>query len=448
MQALSGILSLLMLSLLMLVASFASGMLPLVVSLSPDRLRAVSTVGMGVLMGTSLIVIIPEGVETLYSVPRPRHRRPKIPSGLGSIVPPLDHNPFNSGNAKDGADGEVEGRDPVKRGVSAALETIGLRIRETPPHHDQDDPATKPLDGEDDEDDEDKNDSDDLEPSDGKSSEDSDSDDDDDDDDDEDTEDGAPSIPGNPRPPSSRPSASDSTHKYVGIALISGFIMMYLIDKLPAILGGNGMAAHLHHRRSIDDVAELQTFSSSSGATSGLSPEEGLGMASLSSRSSPPPSVGPLISGLVIHAAADGIALGASAASSSVALETIVFFAILIHKAPAAFGLSAVLLRNGISRGAVKKHLFIFSIAAPIGAVVTWMIIMMIGSNSGDATIQWWTGIILLFSGGTFLYVAVHVMNDSEAEGKSSDQVVALKDAMFAVAGMLIPLVTLTVKDV
>lgn len=50
-----------------------------------------------------------------------------------------------------------------------------------------------------------------------------------------------------------------------------------------------------------------------------------------------------------MHSAADGIALGAASADGSGTLEIIVFMAIMLHKAPAAFGLASFLLSEGIS---------------------------------------------------------------------------------------------------
>lgn len=54
--------------------------------------------------------------------------------------------------------------------------------------------------------------------------------------------------------------------------------------------------------------------------------------------------------GLVVHAAADGVALGAAATTSHADVEIIVFLAIMLHKAPAAFGLVTYLLHEGIER--------------------------------------------------------------------------------------------------
>lgn len=106
--------------------------------------------------------------------------------------------------------------------------------------------------------------------------------------------------------------------------------------------------------------------------------------------------------GLLIHAFADGIALGAS--STMPGLSFIVFFAIMIHKAPAAFGLTTVLLRQGLTKREARVHLAAFSLAAPAGAIVTWLIVGLLGGMGGpESGMKWWTGLILLFSGGTFL---------------------------------------------
>jgi zinc transporter 9 len=109
--------------------------------------------------------------------------------------------------------------------------------------------------------------------------------------------------------------------------------------------------------------------------------------------------------GLVIHAAADGIAMGASATTTNTKLGFIIFVAIMLHKAPAAFGLTSVLLKQGLSKRAARGHLIIFSLAAPFGALSTWLLVHLLGGSravDGESG-QWWTGMLLLFSAGTFL---------------------------------------------
>uniref|UniRef100_A0A673NFM9 Zinc transporter ZIP9 n=1 Tax=Sinocyclocheilus rhinocerous TaxID=307959 RepID=A0A673NFM9_9TELE len=114
--------------------------------------------------------------------------------------------------------------------------------------------------------------------------------------------------------------------------------------------------------------------------------------------------------GLLIHAAADGVALGAAAASSQVSVQVVVFFAVILHKAPAAFGLVSFLMHAGLERKTIQKHLLAFSAAAPLMAISTYFIL---SANRLSAT-----GIGMLFSAGTFLYVAtVHVLPEINSRG-------------------------------
>ncbi|KAF7283159.1 zinc/iron regulated transporter-related protein 102B [Rhynchophorus ferrugineus] len=115
--------------------------------------------------------------------------------------------------------------------------------------------------------------------------------------------------------------------------------------------------------------------------------------------------------GLVVHAAADGIALGAAATTSHADVEIIIFLAIMLHKAPAAFGLVTFLMHEGIERQRIRKHLLIFSLAAPLLTIITYF---GIGQKQKETLNSFnATGIAMLFSAGTFLYVAtVHVLAD------------------------------------
>ena len=174
-----------------------------------------------------------------------------------------------------------------------------------------------------------------------------------------------------------------SPHAWVGVSLISGFILMYIIDALPSL-----------------------------GPTPSLPPQH-ISLHNLGTPEPQPPDPQARTSattiGLVIHAVADGIALGASTATptTKTTLGLVVFTAIMLHKAPAAFGLAAVLLKQGRSKRAVRAHLAVFSLAAPAGAIATWFVVSVAGGTgvrtgeSADGV--WWTGVVLIFSGGTFL---------------------------------------------
>jgi zinc transporter 9 len=105
--------------------------------------------------------------------------------------------------------------------------------------------------------------------------------------------------------------------------------------------------------------------------------EEGLGVRR--SASSESKSVSALV-GLCVHAFCDGIALGSAMADptsgtaiSSVAL--LVFLAIMLHKGPSSFGLTTYLITQGMSTAGVQTRLFLFSLAAPLGTVVTYFLL-------------------------------------------------------------------------
>lgn len=164
------------------------------------------------------------------------------------------------------------------------------------------------------------------------------------------------------------------THSVIGVTLVAGFIFMLLVDQI----GGS----HMHGPRdteSGDTIVQQNRHK----ITATL--------------------------GLVVHAAADGIALGAAVMLNHSSLTILVFVAIMLHKAPAAFGLVSFLLHEGFDRPRIKKHLFVFSVAAPIGAVATYILLSQRSAESFTDIKT--TGIAMLFSAGTFLYVAtVHVL--------------------------------------
>ena len=69
-------------------------------------------------------------------------------------------------------------------------------------------------------------------------------------------------------------------------------------------------------------------------------------------------------------------------------------------------GLTTTLLSLGLSPPKIRRRLVIFSFAAPLGAIITYLIVGAFGSSTagrgpehGEVDgIGWWTGIALLFS--------------------------------------------------
>lgn len=198
-----------------------------------------------------------------------------------------------------------------------------------------------------------------------------------------------------------------SPHAYIGVALVLGYILMFLVDHLPETFASKQPKYQPMHI-SLSNLAR-GPHNSSSLRLNGMG-QVSAAVTPLATPGLPPTSAkrtSATTIGLVVHACADGIALGASSTAPSTSLSLVIFFAIMLHKAPAAFGLTSVLLKQGYTKRTARTHLAFFSLAAPVGAVVTWFIVHLFGRNrlGGDEGLTWTTGWVLCFSGGTFLYV-------------------------------------------
>lgn len=348
-----------------------AGMLPLYLPLSSRQLRLMTVLGTGILVGTSLIVIIPEGVETLYAADAGRGSQRKrslflndptaitSPLVLGATMWQGDITTMSGTGALRRAGNHDASRSESDDDFYISVTTKTQR--------------RSPLDeqlGED---------------ADGNV-EDSPSD---------ETDDGVQHDP----------------HAWVGVSLIAGFILMYLIDTLPQQAFSSSTPQHLHI--SLNNMSFNRSASITSEADAGVNASA---LTSHKPSSSRPSST---TVGLVIHGCADGIALGASSTTTS-PLTFIIFLALIVHKAPAAFGLTSVLLKQGLSTRMARAHLIVFSLAAPFGALLTWAAAHLLGYSEDDVassmSTEFATGVLLLFSGGTFLYVAMHTMQESAAQ--------------------------------
>lgn len=133
--------------------------------------------------------------------------------------------------------------------------------------------------------------------------------------------------------------------------------------------------------------------------------------------------------------------------TSKTEVEVIVFVAIMLHKAPAAFGSSTFLLHEGLVTARIRKHLMVFAAAAPVMALVTYFGLSQ-SSKEVLSSVKG-TGVATLFSAGTFVYVAtVHVlpelmsMNtncDSSSDQGQSDKM-QRTDLFLMVFGIVSPL--------
>ncbi|XP_015268774.1 PREDICTED: zinc transporter ZIP9 [Gekko japonicus] len=266
-------LSISLLSLAMLVGCYVAGIIPLAVNFSEERLKLVTVLGAGLLCGTALAVIVPEGVHALYE-----------------DILEAKHHP-------------VSETQKVAESEKAA---------EMPVVYDHDHDHSR-------------------------------------------------------------------LHAYIGVSLVLGFVFMLLVDQIGS--------SHVH---TTDDPEAAR--SSNSKITTTL--------------------------GLVVHAAADGVALGAAASTSQTSVQLIVFVAIMLHKAPAAFGLVSFLMHAGLERNRIRKHLLVFALAAPVLSMVTYLGLSKSSKQALSEVNA--TGVAMLFSAGTFLYVAtVHVLPEVGGMGHS-----------------------------
>ncbi|KAK4521454.1 uncharacterized protein ATC70_012069 [Mucor velutinosus] len=354
----------------MLAGSYVAGSLPLTTKLSDRKIRILNALGAGLLIGTSLMVVIPEGVETIYSSRAtsslivgnslPKSHYAKIPN-----LSTLDTTNKNWAAAH--GQEEAEEDDTMYKVVTKRAPTAEE----------------------------------------GK----------------EEKEEGR-------------------EHVAVGLSLIIGFALMFIIDQVSS----------LHMTAPNNNGIEYSELGAVGGGSLEHAEEAATNRSTANDESIYPdthttpvnqPSMTPTV-GLVVHAAADGIALGASASHPQ--LSMVVFIAIMLHKAPASFALTSLLLAGGLSHATIRKHLLFFALAAPLGALFTYFALYFFSSSSASASnLEYWTGVLLVFSGGTFLYVAMHALQEaSESKhhhGSGQQQQKADQSQLLIIlAGMVIPI--------
>lgn len=153
----------------------------------------------------------------------------------------------------------------------------------------------------------------------------------------------------------------------LGGAILGGFLLMLILEG-----SGIGHAVHEEHHDHDLEHNHGHIYHSSSGWL--------------------------LLFGLTLHAATDGIAIGAAAASGSVSVTAAVALAVLIHKGPAAFSLGVFSMHERESRNDSIRDVLIFSLATPVMILLAFYALEDLETHV--------IGLAMLFSAGTFLYVA------------------------------------------
>ncbi|KAI6652044.1 Zinc transporter ZIP9-like [Oopsacas minuta] len=201
---------------------------------------------------------------------------------------------------------------------------------------------------------------------------------------------------------------TDYRHVYLGTALVTGFLLMLIIDQL--LFRDQHSHGHEEATISLPTSSEKQTSHKRTNQSTATI-------------------------GLVVHSAADGIALGAASASGHSHVELLIFIAIMLHKAPAAFGLTSILLHAGCEKRKIKRHLLLFAVTAPIASLIIFLLLTRVYQEAviSDKI----NGIALLFSAGTFLYVAtVHVIPEL-SQGKIQ---LGRCEVVYIIVGSILPL--------
>ncbi len=150
------------------------------------------------------------------------------------------------------------------------------------------------------------------------------------------------------------PETIEAIGSAIGMAVLAGFLILYIIEKFTMLHACEGEDCSFH---SIGIVSFI---------------------------------------GLSAHNIIDGFVLAASTMLPN--LGPIVFAAIVVHKIPASFSLSSILIMGDYTKKQIWLYLIIFSLMLPIGAGAAMLLMNLFGNYE--------LGIAIAVSAGTFIYIA------------------------------------------
>lgn len=155
----------------------------------------------------------------------------------------------------------------------------------------------------------------------------------------------------------------------LGLTILAGFATMLVLEGF-----GVGHAVHEEHHDHVEGHGHGHVHHPSSS------------------------SISVLALGLSVHALADGLAIGAAAVAGDTAFSVLVAVAVGIHRVPAALSLGLFALHETNNKPKALRGLFSFALATPLAMLVSYLVLD--GADEGVISLA------LLFSAGTFLYVA------------------------------------------
>ncbi|CAK5284131.1 unnamed protein product [Mycena citricolor] len=232
----------------------------------------------------------------------------------------------------------------------------------------------------------------------------------------------------------------------IALSLIAGFTLMMVIEQLvaPHSQGASHFAGavplnHVGPSSTLEFDAEMGDHE---GSSRGSTP--GPGFMQADSAENPKGRAYPLTFGLVMHGLADGLALGVSALpdpthpSHGHDLTLVVFLALIVHKAPTSLAFTTSLLNTSLSRADCRKHLGIFAASTPVGAIASYLLLSFFSAGAPSD----WTGLALLVSGGTFLYVATVMLSPGgHSPDHAGNDMLPAHRVLLISGGMLLPYV-------
>ncbi|SCV06201.1 LANO_0H24322g1_1 [Lachancea nothofagi CBS 11611] len=184
----------------------------------------------------------------------------------------------------------------------------------------------------------------------------------------------------------------------VGINLLIGFLVVYLLDQAASVVSQN--TGQTRWSSFLQEGCELTSLRDLLNVKKAFT---------LVVRNQ-------VVFALVIHGFSDGLAMGASTNNDSVKIATLA--AIIIHKIPAVLSLSSLMVtKQKLPTLEAASNLLAFASSTPLAYLVVSLINM---KNWGP--LEWISGNILLMSGGSLFYAAVSALLGNHSHTNDSHE--------------------------
>ncbi len=243
---------------------------------------------------------------------------------------------------------------------------------------------------------------------------------------------------------------NQAPHWLAGFVLTLGFLTMLIIDHLQTHciqIPWCHSSDDLHRVSSRDDLLPSTALDV---PTNHHSTQHGANTSTITTAGSPSRTAkdhtraaSRVVIGLLIHAAADGLSLGAASLTGDHSMELVVALAMILHKVPVAMGLAAYLQSTRIPWRTTQRWLVMFSAMMPVSTLITYWLLAAVPGAQQDGGVV--VPLCLLFSGGTVLYAATmhilpEIMSAASAGAGGGAQHLSMSHMVLFVVGAIAPL--------